>query len=86
MKGKNTKWWYYSSFLPPPRTTPLCIGAAGLWGGCFSLLETGLFSAKLLKRHIFIHVATLLDHFPTPELLPLHRKEENKPYSNHKIS
>lgn len=56
MKGENTKRWYYSSFLAPsPR---LHLGVV-----CFSLRETGPFSANLSERHIFIHVAMLWDHF-----------------------
>lgn len=54
MKGKNTKWWYYSSFLPLPRTTPLCIGAAGLGGGgLFISAGNWAFLSKTLEKTHF---------------------------------
>lgn len=50
------------------------------------MMETKLLSAKLLEIHILIHVTGLSDHFPIPELLLFHRKKENDPCNNHRIS
>lgn len=55
MKSKDTKLWYYSSFLAP--SPHLHLGVV-----CLFKWETRPFSAK--PRHIFAYVAMLLDRFP----------------------
>lgn len=79
MKGKNTKRWYYSSFLAPsPR---LHLGVV-----CFSLRGNWASLSKPLRKAHFHSCRNAVRSFPTSEPLLFHRNRENDPCRNCRIS